>query len=83
VNVAARLQDMTKAENCAVIISEEVYQRAGLPLDRLSRTEVSIRGRDQAMTVCTVTDPALLAGLLDEQAEHPGAQPSMSAYDLA
>jgi adenylate cyclase len=65
---------MTKAENCAVIISEEVYQRAGLPLDRLSRTEVSIRGRDQAMTVCTVTDPALLAGLLDEQAEHPGAE---------
>src|SRR5437763_6612803 len=55
VNVAARLQDMTKAYNCSVIISAEVYQRAGIPPDRLARTEVSIRGRDQAMTVCTVS----------------------------
>jgi adenylate cyclase len=81
VNVAARLQDLTKAQNCTVIISEEVYHRAGIPPERLSRTEVSIRGRDQAMAVCTVTDPALLAGLLDEQAE--GAQSKMSAYDPA
>ncbi|MEA2892589.1 MAG: adenylate cyclase, partial [Bradyrhizobium sp.] len=82
VNVAARLQDMTKAHNCTVIISEEVYNRAGIPPDRLSRTEVSIRGRDQAMTVCTVTDPALLASLLDEQ-EHPSAQPNETAYGSA
>ena len=69
VNVAARLQDMTKAHNCSVIISEEVYRRAGIAPDRLERTEVSIRGRDQAMTVCTVSEPTLLASLLDEQAE--------------
>jgi adenylate cyclase len=69
VNVAARLQDMTKAHNCSVIISEEVYRRAGIAPDRLARTEVSIRGRDQAMTVCTVSEPALLASLLDEQTE--------------
>ena len=82
VNVAARLQDMTKAHHCAVIISEEVYNRAGISPDRLSRTEVSIRGRDQAMTVCTVTEPALLASLLDEQ-EHPGRQPNETSYDPA
>jgi adenylate cyclase len=74
VNVAARLQDMTKAHNCTVIISEEVYHRAGIPPDRLSRTEVSIRGRDQAMTVCTVMEPTLLAGLLDEEAGQPGVE---------
>jgi adenylate cyclase len=74
VNVAARLQDMTKAHNCTVIISEEVYHRAGIPPDRLSRTEVSIRGRDQAMTVCTVMEPTLLAGLLDEEARQPGVE---------
>jgi adenylate cyclase len=60
---------MTKAHNCSVIISEEVYERAGLPSDRLARTEVSIRGRDQTMTVCTVTEPTVLASLLDEQTE--------------
>jgi len=34
---------------------------------------VSIRDRDQAMTVCTVTEPALLASLLDDQAGQSGA----------
>src|SRR3954452_13849677 len=70
VNVAAGLQDMAKPHNCSVIISQEVYQRAGIAPERLSRTEVSIRGRDQAMTVCTVTEPTLLATLLDEQTDH-------------
>ena len=82
VNVAARLQDLTKAQNCTVIISEEVYHRAGIPPERLSRTEVSIRGRDQAMTVCTAADATLLAGLLDEQAAPVENEPRpMSAHD--
>lgn len=68
VNVAARLQDMTKTLNCTVIVSEEVCKNAGVAPDRLTRTDVSIRGRDQAMTVCTAADPTLLASLLDEQA---------------
>ena len=68
VNVAARLQDMTKALNCTVVVSEEVCKNAGIAADRLARTDISIRGRDQPMSVCTVTDPTLLASLLDEQA---------------
>ena len=68
VNVAARLQDMTKTLNCTVVISDEVCNSAGIPPNALERTDVSIRGRDQPMTVCTVADPTLLASLLDEQA---------------
>jgi adenylate cyclase len=68
VNVAARLQDMTKTLDCTVVVSEEVCKNAGIAPDRLARTDVSIRGRDQPMTVCTTTDPTLLASLLDEQA---------------
>src|SRR5450756_2165835 len=68
VNVAARLQDMTKSLDCKVIVSEEVCRNAGVTADRLTPTEISIRGRDQPMTVCTVADPTLLASLLDEQA---------------
>jgi adenylate cyclase len=74
VNVAARLQDMTKTLNCTVVISEEVCNKAGVAADRLTRTEISIRGRDQAMTVCTVVDPTLLASLLDEQAAPRGTE---------
>jgi adenylate cyclase len=68
VNVAARLQDMTKTLDCTVVVSEEVCANAGVASDRLARTEVSIRGRDQPMTVRTAADPTLLASLLDEQA---------------
>src|SRR5207248_9951580 len=78
VNVAARLQDMTKAHQCTVIISEEVYHRAGIPPDRLSRTDVSIRGRDQPMTVCAAADPTLLSGLLGEQGSSAGTERPMS-----
>jgi len=66
VNVAARLQDMTKTLNCTVVLSEEVCRNAGVAPDRLTQTNVSIRGRDQSMAVCTAADPTLLASLLDE-----------------
>jgi adenylate cyclase len=82
VNVAARLQDMTKALNCAVVVSEEVCKNAGVAPDGLTRAEVSIRGRDQPMTVCTATDPTLLASLLDEQAPFK-TERQMSTGDLA
>src|ERR1700733_5737725 len=67
VNVAARLQDMTKALNCTIIVSEEVCKTAGIAADALSRIEVSIRGRDEPMTVRAATDPTVLASLLDPQ----------------
>jgi adenylate cyclase len=68
VNVAARLQDMTKTLNCTVVVSEEVCSKAGVATERLARSDVSIRGRDQAMTVYTAADPTVLASLLDERA---------------
>jgi len=67
VNVAARLQDMTKALDCKVVVSEEVYATAGIAPDALSRTQVDIRGRDEPMIVRTVADPAVLAGLVEPQ----------------
>jgi adenylate cyclase len=74
VNVAARLQDMTKTLNCTVVISQEVCDTAGIAADGFAQAEVSIRGRDQPMTVRTATDPTLLAGLLDEQARSHSAE---------
>jgi len=51
VNVAARLQDMTKNLACEVVLSEEVRLTAGLAADALPRQEVAIRGRAEPMTV--------------------------------
>jgi adenylate cyclase len=73
VNVAARLQDMTKALNCAVIVSEDVCANAGVEPKGLRRSEVAIRGRDQAMAIFAADDATHLATLFDEQA--PASQP--------
>jgi adenylate cyclase len=65
VNVAARLQDMTKSLACEAIFSEEVRITAGLPADGLPEHEVTIRGRTEPMIVRTVNaakDLSMLAG---------------------
>ena len=51
VNVAARLQDMTKSLACEAIISDEVRVTAGLAADALPQQEVAIRGRAEPMIV--------------------------------
>ncbi|WP_316165730.1 MULTISPECIES: adenylate/guanylate cyclase domain-containing protein [unclassified Bradyrhizobium] len=66
VNVASRLQDMTKTLGCQVIISDEVYARARLGSDVLPQREVEIRGRAEPMRVRTAMDAAELAMLSDE-----------------
>ena len=53
VNVAAGLQDISKELACEVVISEEVYQTAGLTGDELPRQEITVRGRTAAMVVRT------------------------------
>ena len=65
VNVAARLQDMTKNLGCETIVSEEVRITAGLAADLLPKQEVPIRGRSEPMTVRTIGNTKSLAALLD------------------
>jgi adenylate cyclase len=57
VNVAARLQDLTKSLNCKVVISDEVCATAGIAPDALTRQAMAIRGRDEPMIVRSVDDP--------------------------
>ena len=63
VNVAARLQDMTKALACEVVISDEVRATAGVAADALPQQEVEIRGRNEPMIVRTVTDARTLSAV--------------------
>lgn len=65
VNVAARLQDMTKTLACEAIVSEEVRRTADLAEDALPQQEVAIRGRDEPMAVRVVADARELAALVD------------------
>ncbi len=65
VNVAARLQDMTKSLVCEAIVSEEVCATASLEGDDLPRQEAVIRGRAEPMTVRAVATAKALAALVD------------------
>ncbi|WP_298244704.1 adenylate/guanylate cyclase domain-containing protein [uncultured Bradyrhizobium sp.] len=65
VNVAARLQDMTKTLGCESIVSDEIRRTAGLSDDTLPQQEVAIRGRDEPMAVRVVADARELAALVD------------------
>jgi adenylate cyclase len=67
VNVAARLQDMTKALSCEAIISEEVRVTAGLADGDLPKQEVAIRGRAEPMGVRVIADARALLPLVEDE----------------
>jgi adenylate cyclase len=67
VNVAARLQDMTKSLSCELVVSDEVRAAAGLSADALPQHEVEIRGRNEPMIVRTVADARTLPALVNEE----------------
>ena len=69
VNVAARLQDISKELACEVVISEEVYQTAGLTGDELPRQEITVRGRTAAIVVRTTVKAENLATLIERLTE--------------
>ena len=75
VNVAARLQDMTKSLGCEAVVSEEVLATAGLAADALPRQQVEIRGRKEPMTVRVVASAKALSAQID--------QPAKAAAELA
>jgi adenylate cyclase len=65
VNVASRLQDLTRTLDCEALIAEEVCRRAGLAPDALPAHEVDARGRDGKVKVRAAKRAANLAGLLE------------------
>ncbi len=66
VNVTARLQDMTKALTCEVVLSDEVRKTAGLAENALPAMEVTIRGRAQPMIVHAIAKAETLAALVGD-----------------
>jgi adenylate cyclase len=58
VNVASRLQDLTKEFNCPLVISAEAAMQAGINIAELKRHEVTVRNRGEALAVYAVEDVA-------------------------
>jgi adenylate cyclase len=64
VNVAARLQEMTKELGCEVVISDQMLKTAGLVAHSLPSAEVTIRGRADPLVVRSIAKAAELATVL-------------------
>jgi adenylate cyclase len=61
VNVASRLQDLTKEYGCPLVISEQVARAAEVNVSGLPRHEITVRNRREPLTIFVVDDVAALA----------------------
>lgn len=64
VNIASRLEALTKEYGCQLIFSDEVAQRAGVDLGEMPAFDVDIRGRTAPLRVRVVTRTADLSAVL-------------------
>lgn len=60
VNIASRLEALTKEFDCQLVVSQAVADLAGVPLEDFPRREVTLRGRREAISVRIVVDAATL-----------------------
>jgi adenylate cyclase len=64
VNIASRLESLTKDLGAFLVISEEVARHAGVAEDDLPRREVEVRGRAEPMAVRVVASADELARII-------------------
>jgi adenylate cyclase len=62
VNVASRLEGLTKEYQCELVVSEQVMARAGLAATEWPRYDLTVRNREAPLTIVIVKDARLLAG---------------------
>ncbi len=63
VNIASRLESMTKDFDAELVVSEDVARGAGIDLSSFPSREVAVRGRREPLTVRVVMDATKLPGL--------------------
>jgi adenylate cyclase len=61
VNTAARLEGMTKAYGCVLVISAEALGRAGVEPEGAALHQVRVRGKTERLAVYAVDDPRSLS----------------------
>jgi adenylate cyclase len=60
INIAARLEGMTKAYGCVLVVSEDTLKEAGVEPRGATLHRVRVRGRNERLNVYAVPDPRFL-----------------------
>ena len=60
VNVASRLEQMTKAYNSELIISKQVAEQAALKTSDFVEESVAVRGRNEKLDIVSIPDASRL-----------------------
>ncbi len=63
VNVAARLESLSKTFDCGLVVSQVTVERSGLDLSNCPIREASLKGRRESIPVYTVQDSTQLIGI--------------------
>jgi len=75
VNVASRLQDLTKQYDCQLVISEQVAARAGADTTSYPRHELAVRNRSEPVLIHVVDDVGVLLSRLGARQAHSTPPP--------
>ena len=65
INIAARLESQTKELGCDLIISAETLTANGIDYTNLPVWDLEVRGRNEKVTVCTLSEDELLSLPID------------------
>ncbi len=83
VNIAARLENLSKEYGCTLVISEAAAEAAELDMSDFPRHEAEVRGRGGMVAVFAVQDPRRIPGVAEmggaADADRPDQAPSPDA----
>ena len=65
--LAQRLEDMTKAFGCTLVVSAEALSQAGIDAGDAPQHQVRVRGKTERLTVYAIADPRTLKTLKQGQ----------------
>ncbi len=63
INIAARLEALTKTYECTLVVSSITADTAGIDLTDFPRYAADVRGRETPVPIYAIDDPRMILGL--------------------
>ena len=60
VNVASRLEQLTKQENCELIVSEKLFEQSEVKVTPTERKTVEIKGKSEKLSICSFVNASMI-----------------------